>query len=140
MLNKGNDPEKAQSCSPICPLSALNKVTKQLIKNRIVHHLKSKGWDSIRQYGFQEGISTKHTIEYTIDYVRWTRGSGKYSTVVSFDIKGAQDYMSWMHIYRQLEMYKLLVRIRKLIVNYLYDRNVTYFNSNPREGLKVVKG
>lgn len=63
LLNKaGKPPELASSHRPICLISAVGKLFKRMIYNRIIRHLSDNERLSSSQYGFRSGKSTVYVI------------------------------------------------------------------------------
>ncbi|CAB0042386.1 unnamed protein product, partial [Trichogramma brassicae] len=92
----GKPPEEPSSHRPLCMLDTAGKILERLICDRLEAITESPGGLSDHQYGFQKGRSTINAIESVIATAReaiagkrWNRGTKKYCTVVTLDVKNA---------------------------------------------------
>lgn len=88
LLWLGKSMESVSSYRPTCLVSALGKLYKRIIKERVEIELEKSGGLSSRQFGFVKGRLTTHAIKAVVDRVRGSKE--KLAAAVALDIKNAE--------------------------------------------------
>lgn len=137
---KGKDPTHPDSYRPICLLPTMGKVLEKIIQRRLVHHLETTKGFSDSQHGFREARSceTAHDKLYTT--IRTNRDAGKYTSVLSIDIKGAFDSVNWTQVVERLVQLQSPASLIHTISTYLTRRRVTLNWGAGTESHSITKG
>ncbi|GBM90606.1 Putative protein in type-1 retrotransposable element R1DM, partial [Araneus ventricosus] len=103
LLNKpGKDTSDPRAYRPICLLSTMSKVLDKLVSQRILYHYHSNNLLNPLQHGFRTGKSCEtagfELREVVLERVRRNQGV----CMISLDVAGAFDIVSWVSILYQL--------------------------------------
>ena len=148
LIPKGQKPpNEASSYRPICLLNTLGKIFEKIISNRLINFIDSNNGLSINQFGFRRNKSTIDAVKYVVDIAkqviagkRWKRGSKKYYTIVSLDIKNAFNSAKWECIHEALLKLQVPNYIRRILKNYLKDRILVYDTEDGQKEYKITGG
>lgn len=99
MLNLIKFSNKWERCDHIFPVGA--KLLRLFI-NRINNRLNELKFFNAKQYGFVKGRSTVDAIDELLKNIDNSLPSFKYSVLISIDMSGAFDNISWKHILNNL--------------------------------------
>lgn len=131
----GKPANRPKSYRPICLLPALGKLLERVIHGRVSHIFYKEGYWHPQQYGFKSGLSTEHALENLFRTLEADRQAGDHSALVSIDISGAFDNLSWDSILRRLQASPCPAYLQAMISSFLKDRTVTLTTN----GIKTLK-
>ncbi|CAB0032520.1 unnamed protein product [Trichogramma brassicae] len=121
------------SYRPLCMLDTAGKILERIICDRLEAITESPKGLSDHQYGFKKERSTINAIENVIATAqeaiagkRWNRGTKKYCTVVTLDVKNAFNSARWNSIHAALRRMRTPEYLLRIISSYLLARVLDY--------------
>src|SRR6266576_1613978 len=128
----GKDPASPDGYRPITLLSTIGKVFERVIQERLEGHLEAQHLLHVCQFGFRKHRSTEQAVNLAVEMVRLLRTEQKLIAMLSLDIKGAFDHVSWPIILDRLMAYRVPEYLHRLIHSYFTGR-VVYFGEAERQ-------
>ena len=113
------------SYRPISLLSCLGKMFEKLLSEWLDQHLEDSDLVSCNQYGFRKNRSAIDALDALVRCAKDRRASGHKVAMITFDIKGAFDNVSWTSIMRELDRLHVPTKLVNLIASYLRNRVVS---------------
>lgn len=114
---------------PIILISGWCKVAEKLFINRLVDRSNKQNFFNINQYGFVKGRSTVNAIDALLNKIDINLPKFKYNVLISIDVSGAFDNISWKHILNNISRSGIEKQYLLSAENLLIDRKI-YINSN----------
>ncbi|CAB0028338.1 unnamed protein product [Trichogramma brassicae] len=143
----GKPPDEPSSYRPLCMLDTAGKIFKRIICGRLEAFTERPGGLSERQYGFRKGRSTIDAIEDVISTAReaitgkrWYRGTKKYCTVVTLDVRNAFNSARWDNILAALRRLLVPDYLLRIIASYFSARVLDFTTDEGPESYKVTAG
>lgn len=128
LLKPGKPPELPGSYRPLCLLDAVGKLYEQLLRCRLEQELERVGGLSANQYGFRKGRSTidaiQHVMRIVVDAASGSWRTRKIPAVILLDIRNAFNTARWDVILGELDALGVAPYLRKVLGDYLRDRNL----------------
>lgn len=116
------------SYRPICLLSCVGKVYERLLENRLTEEIERGEGLYDRQFGFRQGMSTMDAVRRVTEIVDAVNSASYkrrgFCVLVTLDVRNAFNSLKWDKIVQELERRRVSGRLRKVIQNYLSDRQV----------------
>ena len=128
LLHKEGKPADSPSAyRPIVLLDEAGKMLEKIVASRLVEHLEGPGPDlSGAQYGFRAGRSTIDALARLRSITEEASGRGEGVMIVSLDIKNAFNSLPHAVIVEALRFFRVPSYLRRLVANYLSEREVVY--------------
>ena len=137
---QNKDPVQIKTYRPISLLPTMAKLLEKIIRNKVMINLESTNYLDIDQYGFRENrgvITALSTLLKRIDYFS---ENYKYCSMISFDIMGAFDNVSWDILYRVIEDTPLPNYLKRILKSYLNNRMIGTHLSDQIKWYVLSKG
>lgn len=129
LLRKPGKPlDEPSAYRPLCMLESTGKLFEKLISHKLREHLGGTGQQAENQYGFKPGKSTIDAMErlrVIIKGAKSRRYARKYVGMLTLDVKNAFNSAPWDAINQQLEVASTPKYLRKIIGDYLHNRQIT---------------
>lgn len=126
------NPTDSQGYRPICLIDTLGKILEGLIKERLERELEDKEIINEKQFGFRKGRSTISALSAVEQIVKDIDSKAhqhrQLAAMVTLDIKNAFNSAPWSKIVRALEEVKISGYIRRIVQEYLENRQVILTN------------
>ena len=127
-LFKGGDPSDISNYKPTSVLPRFSKILERIIGimyKRLYKYLTTENLLYSKQFGFQTGLSTEHTIVKLVDQIYKSFEKDHYTLGVFIDLSKAYDTIDHTVLIRKLEMYGIkgidLVWFRSYLTNRIYN-------------------
>ncbi|GBO09344.1 hypothetical protein AVEN_123917-1 [Araneus ventricosus] len=95
----------------------------KLMTQRLEYHLKTTNQHHSKQYGFREGRSIDHALDNLLEKIESHKRGKQHIAVVSIDIQGAFDNVSYASIRKRLKETRCPDNIRELLISLLTNRS-----------------
>ena len=102
----------------------MGKLFEKLIRNRVMTHLESTNFLDEDQHGFREGRGTNTAMASLLQKLDYLKDNHKYVSIISLDIMGAFDTISWSKLFLAIDETNLPTYLQTLLKNYLIERKV----------------
>lgn len=142
LLKKEGKPDgETASYRPLCLLNEQGKML-EIIKKRLEEYMRESGKGlSKNQYGFIAGRPTTDAIMRIKQLIEEKQGKGQEVVAVSLDIKNAFNSIEWGEINNVLKREKYPEYLRKIINNYLSNREIVWVGEDKKKHkMKVDRG
>ena len=128
LLHKEGKPTDSPSAyRPIVLLDEAGKMLEKIVASRLVEHLGGSGPNlSEAQYGFRAGRSTIDALACLRSLTGAASERGMGVMVVSLDIRNAFNSLPHAVIIEALRYFRVPLYLRRLVANYLSEREVVY--------------
>ncbi|CAB0032892.1 unnamed protein product, partial [Trichogramma brassicae] len=143
----GKPPDEPSSYRPLCMMDTAGKILERIICERLEAFTEGPGGLSERQYGFRKGRSTIDAIEDVISVAReaiagkrWYRGTKKYCTVVTLDVRKAFNSARWDNILATLRRLLVPDYLLRIIFSYFSARVLDFTTDEGPESYEVTAG
>ncbi|XP_041988955.1 uncharacterized protein LOC121740348 [Aricia agestis] len=133
----GRPPDQASAVRPIVLLNEVGKALERIVASRLVQHLEEGPGPKLsnHQYGFRAGRSTVDAMRYLRSVTQEAEREGDVVLGVSLDIANAFNSLPHSVILGALEYFGVPLYIRRLVGDWLSDREVVWEN---RDGVLVL--
>lgn len=101
-LKPNKNGSEANDYRPITLLNGFCKIVEKLFVTRIDEELNNKIFYSTSQFGFKPGLSTVNAISHLVDLIKKNKKKFKLNVLMTVDISGAFDGVSWSKIINNL--------------------------------------
>ena len=99
----------------------------KLLANRLVEHIENNNLLHNFHFGFREGRSCEMALKEIISSIASNIDKGKYTALVSLDIKGAFDTVEWRDIVMQMKFFGCPGNVAGVVSSYLSNRKISIF-------------
>lgn len=137
---KNKDPKTSKAYRPITLLNIIAKVLERIIKFRVMTKLESTGYLHDNQHGFREGRSTITAVNLLKSMVKQGLQTNKYCALVSIDIQGAFDNVSWAVLCEIIDSLPIPRYLKSLLKSYITDRQIGFSFSDGIRWYDLFKG
>ena len=121
-LFKNGDPENIANYLPISVLPCFSKVLERIMYNRLYKYLCEEKLLYSKQFGFQKGYFTDHTIVHLVDQIYESFENDNYTLGVFIDLSKAFDTVGHSILLQKLEMYGVNTTNLAWFASYLNGR------------------
>lgn len=121
---KNKNPRLPRSYRPITLLPVMGKIFERIIKTRILITLEKTDFLNNHQHGFREGRSTLTALVSLKKIVQNILFSNKYCSLISLDIEGAFDAMSWDVLSERIDALPIEDNLKSLLKSYISKRKI----------------
>ena len=121
---RNKSPDNIRAYRPITLLPVLGKLLEKILKTRIMVYLESINFFDNGQHGFREGCSTSSALRALKVNIDNIRKNFKYTALISLDIQGAFDNISWCIIYDVINETPLPLYMKNILKSYLHNRSI----------------
>ena len=119
-------------------LPCFSKILEHIMYNRLYKYLIENNILYSKQFGFQNGHSTDHTVVQLVDQITESFENSKYTLGVFIDLSKAYDTVDHS-ILKKLELYGITDRNRGWLKSYLsYRRQFFQINEKEKTGLETI--
>ncbi|GBM61071.1 hypothetical protein AVEN_264391-1 [Araneus ventricosus] len=125
---EGKNTTDPKSYRPITLLTTIGKLIEKLMTQRLEYHLKTMQQHHNKQYGFREGRSIDHALDNLLETIETHKRRKQHIAVVSIDIQGAFDNVTYASIRKRLRETSCPDNIRELLNSLLTNRIVIQTN------------
>jgi hypothetical protein len=129
-LNKNKNNRTPKDFRPITLVKGWCKIAELLFINRIEYRLDQLKFFNKSQYGFVKGLSTHHAISKLISDIKTREKSNKFNLLISFDVSGAFDNITWQIIRKNLEKSNIEHKYVRAAETILIDRKIMINNND----------
>lgn len=129
LQKQGKDVKSPGAYRPLTLLSILGKTLERIIAARISSTITL----SNKQYGFRKGIGAEDCLHDVVEEVKSRRLKNNHTAMVSLDISGAFDHISWPHTLRELRNQGVNRYLIRMIESYCTDRYVQDKEGNKKK-------
>lgn len=129
LLKAGKDNKTTGAYRPLTLLSVLGKTLERIICARISDTITL----SENQYGFRKGRGTEDCLHRVLEEVKNRRTRYNFTAMVSLDISGAFDHISWPHAVSELTLKGVNKHLIRIVENYCTDRYVQDIEGNKKK-------
>ena len=123
-MKRNKIPYNLRSYRPITLLPVLGKLTEKIIKIKIITHLEHIKFFDHSQYGIREGRGTSSTLISLKKNIDILLKNNKYVAMVSLDIQGAFDNISWTILYKIIDETPIPIYLKSILKLYLFQRHI----------------
>ena len=120
-IYKGESSSDVSNYRPISVLPCFSKILEHIMYNRLYKYLIENNILYSKQFGFQNGHSTDHTVVQLVDQIIESFENSKYTLGVFIDLSKAYDTVDHS-ILKKLELYGITDRNRGWLKSYLSYR------------------
>ncbi len=121
IYKKGNE-EHLENYRPVSILPIFGKIFEKLIYSRLYSFFASQGILNDRQFGFREGHSTTHALNYSVELVRKALKKKQHVLAIFIDLSKAFDTLDHKTLLEKLDSYGIRGNTHRLLTSYLTDR------------------
>ena len=137
-IYKGEGSSDVSNYRPISVLPCFSKILEHIMYNRLYKYLIENNILYSKQFGFQNGHSTDHTVVQLVDQIIESFENSKYTLGVFIDLSKAYDTVDHS-ILKKLELYGITDRNRGWLKSYLsYRRQFFQINEKEKTGLETI--
>ena len=119
---KKDDEQLLENYRPISTLPIFGKIFEKLIYSRLYGFFASNGILNKNQFGFRQGHSTSHALNYSINHIQKAIKKGNHVLGIFIDLSKAFDTIDHDILIKKLENYGIRGVALELIKSYLTDR------------------
>ena len=119
---KKDDEQLLENYRPISTLPIFGKIFEKLIYSRLYGFFASNGILNKNQFGFRQGHSTSHALNYWINHIQKAIKKGNHVLGIFIDLSKAFDTIDHDILIKKLENYGIRGVALELIKRYLTDR------------------
>ena len=130
----------ASDYRPITLINGFCKIAEKLIITRIEEELNDKNYLSDTQFGFRYGKSTVSAIDHLVSRIKQNRKKYKYNLLVTADISGAFDGISWTKIVNNLIKSKIKHSLVMAGQSLLTNRRIKFQNGTYKSSRGCPQG
>ena len=112
------------SYRPISLLPCLGKMFEKILAEWLDQHLEDNSLINSNQFGFRKNHSAIDALDLLVGTTREKRKAGYKVSIITFDIKGAFDNVSWSSVLTQLNLLGVPSKLFNIIASFLSDREV----------------
>ena len=102
---KGGENWKLGNCRPISVLPCFSKILERIMYNRLYKYLTDSNKQYKKQFGFQTGHSTKHSIILLVDQIKSNFEKDQYTLGVFIDLSKVFYIVHHKILIAKLEIY-----------------------------------
>ena len=137
---QNKDPLQPRSYRPISLLPIMGKLLEKIIRNRVMTYLESNNYLDNDQHGFREGRGVVTALSSLLLKLESLQNYFKYVSVISLDIMGVFDTISWDVLFIVIEETDLPNYLKILLKNYLVKRKISTKLSTGIKWASLTKG
>ena len=130
IFKKGSQ-ELLENYRPVSILPIFGKIFEKVIYSRLYNFFSSNGILNDNQFGFREGHSTSHALNFSIDHIRQNLKQKRHVLAIFIDLSKAFDTLDHSILLEKLKTYGIRGKANRLIKSYLTNRK--HFTSIFRE-------
>ena len=122
IYKKGNA-ELMENYRPVSVLPVFGKIFEKVIYTRLYSFLVSQGILHDKQFGFRQGHSTSHALNYSVEAIRKNLANKKHVLAIFIDLSKAFDTLDHSTLLSKLDTYGIRGNTHKLLKSYLTGRS-----------------
>lgn len=115
-----------KSYRPITLLPTFGKALERILSLRLNHHIEHLNLMNCNQHGFRQGKSTITALEAVVSFARKAFQEKAICHIISIDIKGAFDNITWGNVFTQLDLLGVPMNIKRMLQNYFKNREIIF--------------
>ena len=140
IYKKGN-PEHLENYRPVSTLPIFGKIFEKIIYKRLYSYLSSQNHMSPQQFGFREGHSTSHALNFSVNHIEQRTAQKEHIVGIFIDLSKAFDTIDHNILVKKLSRYGIRGKANDLIKSYLSNRmQYTHVLSSSSDQAPVVYG
>ena len=121
IFKKGSQ-ELLENYRPVSILPIFGKIFEKVTYSRLYNFFSSNGILDDNQFGFREGLSTSHALNFSIDHIRQNLKQKRHVLAIFIDLSKAFDTLDHSILLEKLETYGIRGNTNRLIKSYLTNR------------------